>query len=55
MDAMVRDWKGAEIILLRLEGVSVAEIAVRLETTAKRVCPNILRRVGSPALNRHRT
>jgi len=34
---MVRDRQRAEIILLRLEGVSVAEIAVRLETTAKRV------------------
>src|ERR1700758_4504736 len=33
----VRDRQRAEIILLRLEGVSVAEIAVRLETTAKRV------------------
>jgi len=35
--SMVRDRQRAEIILLRLEGVSVAEIAVRLETTAKRV------------------
>src|SRR5436309_12740605 len=34
--SMVRDRQRAEIILLRLEGVSVAEIAVRLETTAKR-------------------
>jgi transposase len=35
--SMVRDRQRAEIILLRFEGVSVAEIAVRLETTAKRV------------------
>src|SRR6201993_3216875 len=35
--SMVRDRQRAEIILLRLEGVSVAEIAVRLETKAKRV------------------
>ena len=34
---MVRERERAEIILLRLEGVSVAEIAVRLNTTAKRV------------------
>jgi transposase len=35
--SMVRERERAEIILLRLEGVSVAEIAVRLNTTAKRV------------------
>src|SRR5437667_10522781 len=50
----VRDRQRAEIILLRLEGVSVAEIAVRLETTAKRVSmwSKRLRRVGSPALKK---
>ena len=35
--SMVRERERAEIILLRLEGVGVAEIAMRLKTTAKRV------------------
>lgn len=33
----VREKRRAEIILLRLEGISVTEVAARLETTAKRV------------------
>ena len=33
---MVRERERAEIILLRLDGVGVAEIAVRVKTTAKR-------------------
>lgn len=35
--SMVRERERAEIILMRLEGVSVGEIAIRLKTTAKRV------------------
>ena len=35
--SMVRERERAEIILLRLEGLGVAEIALRLKTTAKRV------------------
>ena len=34
---LVRERERAEIILLRLEGIGVAEIAARLKTTAKRV------------------
>ena len=34
---LVRERERAEIILLRLEGFGVAEIAARLKTTAKRV------------------
>ena len=34
---MVRERERAEITLLRLDGVSVGEIAVRLKTTPKRV------------------
>jgi transposase len=34
---MVRERERAEIILLRLDGVGVAEIAVRVKTTARRV------------------
>jgi hypothetical protein len=34
---LVRERERAEIILLRLEGIGVAEIAARLRTTAKRV------------------
>ncbi len=33
--SMVRERERAEIILLRLEGLGVAEIALRLKTTAK--------------------
>lgn len=35
--SLVRERERAEIILLRLDGVGVAETAVRLKTTAKRV------------------
>jgi transposase len=35
--SMVRERERAEIILLRLEGLGVTEIALRLKTTAKRV------------------
>jgi hypothetical protein len=34
---LVRERERAEIVLLRLEGIGVAEIAARLKTTAKRV------------------
>jgi DNA-directed RNA polymerase specialized sigma24 family protein len=52
--SMVRERERAEIILLRLEGLGVAEIALRLKTqrSVSRHGRNVLRRAGSPGLKK---